>query len=333
MAASLVGGAWPIGPGGGQIQTLKEVKCDRNQGHANFLTPAEITREHLPPGYQNDPFVNIVKLKCADTVLLQIVQKSPDRPLNFGGAPDSPQKHGGSGTVFTADMQANQTCPDPNCSYDNNTQHQITGAFRVATTTATVYDDFEARHTNIWFFFDEEGYTCCIKGVGVKVVAVDYVNKVSIMECRSHCLFLFDKLQRIRFTKETFLRQLSPSLLFRTLPDHSIGELLPIMTCHPHGKSKRVIVGALRAMSKLGTDPGTQMAICNFTYAIPTCRGCNGASVALYNVVGYCVGFFIHVGFSTNLGRPTNDRDKTGLGWILEDYVPKRSNAISNEKQ
>ena len=158
---------------------------------------------------------------------------------------------------------------------------------------------------------------------------MDVTNNQSIMECVSHDLTLCRKLQTFRIQKQNLLQQLeaSPSPLFpspaavTTEASNAINihDLLVVFTSHPHGKSKHVSFGTLTEVKRVQSLSNievnnTQLVICTLSYTAQTCAGCGGGSVAVYDSVGFCVGFAPHFGVTENRSN------SSGAGWIQEKY-------------
>ena len=63
---------------------LKDVACNKNPRHSKFLSLSQVTQDTLPRGFQKHSIAEIIKLKGAETVLLEVSYTSTQRPASLG---------------------------------------------------------------------------------------------------------------------------------------------------------------------------------------------------------------------------------------------------------
>lgn len=248
--------------------------------------------------------MEFIKLKSKETVRIFVPWTSLDRPDDLGFAEykgtDFPRT--GSGTAFLFNMEKVEDCschevPEP---------HKVSGTFKVMTAAHVVFDDKEAQKTEIEFFYDDENSVSeVVKATGVRVSYIDVKNNMSVVECRTHDLTLFQHLSDARRQREHLIQESLRSLVSY--------EPMVVLISHPHGFSKRISVGKLIDIKEEGdiktSKDGVELIGCVLAYDTPTCPGTGGGSVNLIGKNEVCFAFAPHY------ASKSNGQNISGLGW------------------
>lgn len=318
----------PVDSNQAEFPDLNSVTCRKNPRHTNFLAPSKLSTESLPEGFRGRHFADIINLKAEETVRIIVRYTSHDRPTELG----SHEKKGtniqrlGCGTVFVLFMARPQRCHNTSCT-EKPRPHEVSGTFKVMTVAHIVFDDAEAKNTTIEFFFDDDKNTeNVVKAQGIRLSSIDVANNRSIIECVTHDFGLHKKLQHFRSRKIKLQSQL-PKTLTQTSDQGAtpIGNLLVVLTSHPHGAAKRVSFGSIinieRKGDKIVKMDGITLLSCTMMYTAPSCVGSGGGSITVYNTLGHCVAFAPHFGV-------VERRSASALGWIDEHYFNTISSAV-----
>ncbi|XP_005110054.1 uncharacterized protein LOC101863302 isoform X2 [Aplysia californica] len=325
-------GQQPLRQNVGAMPPLKNVPCSKNPGHPRFLPVRRLTADSLPRDFRSPHLADIIRLKGEETVRLTVTWTSPDRPQGFGyeELKGTTTIRRGSGTAFVMNMGKTQRCPSTTCSR-NLRPHQVSGVFKVVTAAHVVFDDTEAGNTTVDFFLDDERETGnVVIAQGVKITSVDVENNRSVMECITHDLQLYDKLQHFRERKDRLLseiptKQSLPSTANAGADAVSTGlavstdNYLTILISHPHGGTKHISFGELQKVTRSGSSVNVKdmppLVRCTMNYSTPTCPGSGGGTVNVFNKLGQCVAFAPHFGVSES------GTNKSGAGWIRESEL------------
>uniref|UniRef100_A0A0B6ZTR3 Peptidase S1 domain-containing protein n=1 Tax=Arion vulgaris TaxID=1028688 RepID=A0A0B6ZTR3_9EUPU len=282
----------------------KMIRCEKHPGHREFFPINDLSTQHLPHNYQRQEWVDFIKLKSEETVLIEVNFTSYDRPDEFGLANIRGKtiKRIGSGTAFIMNMDKTEDC----YCLEIPAAHKVSGYFHVMTVAHVVFDDIEAQHTVIKFFHDDDkDKSAIVTARGVRVAYVDIQRNRSIIECRTHDLTLCQRLVNARKKREILIQESLSSLVNY--------EPIVLLISHPHGLSKRVSTGKLLNIQQEGevktTKDGVELIGCILTYDTPTCPGTGGGSINLIGHGEVCLAFAPHC------ASKGDGQNISGLGW------------------
>ncbi|XP_005112695.1 uncharacterized protein LOC101845520 [Aplysia californica] len=257
-------------------------KCLKNRGHHNFVPVKSLKLSHLPEVWRYRKNLKWVKQMARQTVLVRVNYTSPDRPEGYPFAKYNGKCVVRTGTGFAGRSQpwVVKPCPFADCKHGSDPHDVLT--FVVKTAAHVVYDTSEAEHTEVDFFYDDDGakdpssqkspeQEAVVTARGIRRVKVDVSGDLCRIECAAHDMDLFKKL---RGEKSVF-HQLKK------------GTSLSFIISHPHGWEKQVSFGKVVDVKYLDSvtvqTPVPQWTKitrhCLLYYNIPTCRGSSGANV------------------------------------------------------
>ncbi|XP_005112645.1 uncharacterized protein LOC101853280 [Aplysia californica] len=221
-------------------------RCRKNPGHKDFISVKDVSLQHIPEPWRHPNVLRAVQLLSAFTVRLVVRYTSMKRPNEFG----SPNLKGtkvmrlGSGFFDIGALERdrqNQPCPLKNCPLSSDPDHEVSPFFYIQTAAHVVFDDQEARHTTVEFFYDSEDdkQTSVVRCQGVTVAGGTLSDDHSQLKCFTHDLTLLTRLESL-----LDLAQPEPNIL----PKKSS---LCLVISHPHGCSKHISFGVLLDLREL----------------------------------------------------------------------------------
>uniref|UniRef100_A0A2C9L9C6 Uncharacterized protein n=1 Tax=Biomphalaria glabrata TaxID=6526 RepID=A0A2C9L9C6_BIOGL len=290
---------------GGEVDLHKHNKgCKKNPGHTQFIPANLFEMKHLPDGHQEEDLYELIKAIADLTVHIEVKMTSMLRPDCWPGTNNpypcielkgKKTMRCGSGRVTSAIL-----CKDKEGGVDKQftkcwcTKCQKSGKpndfwweFFVETAAHVIFNEEEASHTILNFFYDYNG--------SPKVV----LDKVSIYElsttrdwCRLKCVTcdinLGSRLEQI-WTHFSVIWK----IVYRKYRESRDVHKLAFVVSHPHGCSKQISLGCWREMHKVKEDKQrASFYFHKFTYNVSTCPGSSGAPVYC---VGYSGGTYSHV--------------------------------------
>ena len=271
----------------------KWTACTKNPGHFNFIPYPEFLLEHLPTGLQTQQMLNCVRKFADRTVMLRVGYTSTDRPEGY---PFYDQRglhraHTGTGWIssqktpalndqfWAAPMSCKNetiraqrghvTCLCPNIATQNNEDalsRRICYEIHVITACHVVYDQEEARRTQVDIFYDEKGSKRKRIIWGFDVVEKDNENDTCTLRCLTHDCSLFQQLTRLIVCPGL------PRCDCRFQDRVSKRRSACLIVSHPHGRPKHVPVGEMTSF----LSPKFKDMI---KYTAETCPGSSGALI------------------------------------------------------
>ena len=180
---------------------------------------------------------------------------------------------------------------DTNFHFPQSYKHSIYGFVEIHTNRHVLYDDMEAKSTEIDFFYDSPDNKMSILTLKGHSVRDDPSNEESvILRCVTHDVGFIRKISRLVEKAHEAGAAIPRSIKDCSMTDYAI------VISHPHGSAKVVSIGRLieyrKAPEKSGSAlkrfmrhvSGKQRLRLRVTnYDTPTCSGCTGAPV----ITGY----------------------------------------------
>ncbi|XP_055895047.1 uncharacterized protein LOC106074386 isoform X2 [Biomphalaria glabrata] len=296
--------------GGGEADLHKYlIGCKKNPGHKQFIPVDKFSLKHLPEGYQDNDLYELIKVIADLTVRVDVKMISPQRPKFW---PHTNQLYPfynmntrnlrtGSGRVWIVNRFQDGVKEDvgigstdyKNCRcrecQDTDSPSNVWWEFDVFTATHVVYDDTEASHATVRFFYDrEDSPVVSVKNIIVNNASIE--DDWCMLKCVTCDKGLGDKLMKIWKTFDKVWEQVRYKY-FSTRDTHRLN----FIVSHPHGCCKQISIGQWK--DKLETNSRTK-----FTYNTCTCPGSSGAHV---QCVGYSEGWswgdLVHSGTHSGL--------------------------------
>ncbi|KAH9488126.1 Phospholipase A and acyltransferase 3 [Bulinus truncatus] len=257
---------------GGESNLHKHLNgCKKNPGHRQFIPVDRFTINHLPEGHRDNDLYDLIKVTADLTVRVGVKMTSPRRPefwpdtkfsYPFYNMRGKTNLRCGSGMVsgmvekFTDGVtniygrkhrSKYTTCWCKQCKHSDTASH-VWWEFNVYTATGILFDDTEASHTSLRWFYDRKDSPV----VSVDQVSVYDVN-IERDTCKLRCVTcdknLGDKLNMLWEDYEDISRRVFDKYLETRDVDK-----LNFIASHPHGCSKHVSIGHWVDRYKLGND-------------------------------------------------------------------------------
>ena len=223
----------------------------------------------------------ILQLNVDRTVKISVTYTSLERPdrIAYPEARGSNKRRVGTGYVCDIN-ENNEPCP---CCAQNEqlpdervmTQHWI---ITVNTAYHVVYNLEEAMCTKVDLFYNNEESES--DGSMITLSVFDYLvsdpeRDVCTIVCATHDPSVVERLGSLRLLQPIIPNPMEIDLLdsFRKLLTYGLPKYVLIVS-HPHGKPKRITIGALR-------QDESERAVVFLDYHAETCPGCSGAPVLL----------------------------------------------------
>ncbi|XP_055895041.1 uncharacterized protein LOC129927795 isoform X2 [Biomphalaria glabrata] len=296
------------------------VGSKKNAVNSNFIPVDTFTIKHLPQSYQDIDLYDFIKTKIDMTVRVDVKIDSLNRPklwpktthpYPFNSMSDPINLRTGSGCVWKVHKFQNgikengfngrtdyTKCWCRKCEV-SDLPSMVWWEIRVNTSTHVVFDDIEASHATLRFFYDKDDSP---------VVVVDKVSVVDVNiehdRCKLKCVTcdtnLGNKLMDMWKNFENAWWKVR-----NKYTDFSSKHKLNFIVSHPHGCSKQVSVGQWINKQKVSDRRS------KFTYTTCTCPGSSGAQVHCVGYNDYFCSGLVHSGslvFGLNY---------SGAGWVL----------------
>ncbi|KAK6975841.1 hypothetical protein BgiMline_022226 [Biomphalaria glabrata] len=270
---------------GGEVDLHRYlVGCKKNPGHRQFIPVDTFTLKHLPEGLQNNDLYEYIKATADLTVRVDVKMTSLHRPkfysrtthpYPFYNMSDTKNLRTGTGRVkyvnkFEVGVTQNgdigltdhTKCWCRKC-HNSDSPSNIWWEFRVYTATHVVFDEIEASHTTLRFFYDrEDSPMICVDKVTVRDVTIEYdICQLKCVTCNNNLgnklMFIWDHYESIRWK------------VCKNYKDSRFKHKFNFIVSHPHGCSKQVSVGQWK--DKVENGGRTK-----FTYTTSTCPGSSG---------------------------------------------------------
>lgn len=271
-------------------------KCEKNPGHADFLTAKQFKRDILP--LLKSPRVRQeLEFALDRTVRLRVHKTSLERPDDdeLAGARGCNNLRTGTGFVSqVSDVAYHCACPCVTCDGKKTGQHWT---FCVDTALHVVYNTEEALETKVDLFFDSDrsDRDGRMKSVwGIKVVDACRDRDLCRILCATHDEDLVERIRSAWMDRHDRMR---PNVTAANLETGQIFCRHAVVISHPHGQRKRVTHGEVTHANI--EDVGVQ-------YKTPTCSGSSGAPVFLFEHSLYQAHVFLSPLTPTHSGSCSN---------------------------
>ncbi len=241
--------------------------------HQKLITAKEFSQTDLPPCYQHDEMLNLIKSLADLTVKIEVKGVSGQRNQYWANVENLKVIDDlrpsdimfGSGKVDDVLFctEKDSQCP---CSECLKGPQRKWGEIIILTSAQLLYDDDDAKHFSCTLFYDDDQQMSQLKYVtGDRVVARQLERDLCMFICATCDLNLLHKLEGMLDRFE----QCWEDAFEKYVHDVKwVDERLIVIVSHPYGGRKYVSLGK----KKSGTD-----AIDN--YDTPTCKGSTGAYV------------------------------------------------------
>ncbi|XP_059169756.1 uncharacterized protein LOC131951380 [Physella acuta] len=254
--------------------------CKKNPGHAGFVPVNDFKMEHLPPGYQDNDVVDLIKAMADLTVRICIKSTSLDRPEFIENTKDPYPCYNERGTkslrsgtgrvdhVIQHTEEENESCPCEDCM-KSGSPSKVWAEVVVLTARHVIFDESEAKSSKcrLWFFEDKcpmvtvAGYKLGMWGSGVG-------GDTRALCCVTHDMDVAGKLQKMWCR----MYRACEKVKAKYTPD--VDKLIVIVS-HPHGCSMHVSVGHWLDKTFVKSSDN----VSKYSYNACTCPGSSGALV------------------------------------------------------
>nr|KAI8732118.1 STE20-like serine/threonine-protein kinase isoform X2 [Biomphalaria glabrata] len=254
--------------------------CKKNPGHTKFVPIDTFTLEHLPEIHRYIDLYALIRSAADLTVRVSVTMTSPDRPEFWPNTNipyflyhvrESESLRTGSGRVSRVVKGKEEMCQCTQCKLSAS-PNKDWWTITVWTAASLVFDETEANHTSLRFFYDKTDNP----EITVTVVVRELLKDVSVDYCVFDCVTcdktLVDKLEPLVQKCDDLYLKVNEK--YKKTKD--IHQLMFIVS-HPHGCTKRLSIGRWQKKYLMGNRSK------KYTYFTCTCPGSSGASV-------YCLG-------------------------------------------